>query len=281
MTSARVACAGAIVAAIVVACTAFQEPPATPGSDGGADGEAAGDAASGGVTWCTPKPTTCASPRAFHVLDFASTDMPPAGFASEFENGTVERIAEGNTCTPGALRASTHVPDVDEAVADAVVMRSAEGAFTTGRLAFAFRGTIAPDSGYANIGCALAVRPPSTTQNVRSATRLSLTDDRLVLSGTARDAADDPIDGIPEIELDNFFTPEEALRWHTVDMKLALTKESLTVTATFDGKEYPPYAIPLAAPATRFSIDCGVVYAEKRDKKLSVDIDDVFVELCP
>ena len=272
-----------LIAALVVACTAFEEPNGTPGTDGGTTAEGgpgAGDASVDGGT-CAPKPSGCANAVAFHAFDFTSTTIPPAEFRPEAENGGVTHTATGNVCSPGgALHAETTVPGETGSTAQAVITRRLDGKFSNGRLAFSFRGPKPLTEAYANVGCAVTVRP-AATPNIRTATRIALSDNRLVLGGSARDATDTTIASVKEIELDGFVTDEDAALWHHIEMVLTMTPDAMTVTAIFDGKPLPPYDLPILETVARIDLDCGILYSDKPGAKYSVDIDDVLIELCP
>jgi hypothetical protein len=277
--SVRRTVVGAFVAATIVACTSFAEPAGVD-AGGTGDGGTGGDGSDAGPT-CAPQPSGCMQAVALHAFDFTASAFPPSEFAPEAENGQVARADDGSTCSGGgSLRASTTVPKDVDGAADAVIMRRLQGTFSTGRLAFAFRGPVPIEQGYANIGCALTLRPAATA-NVRTATRLALTDHRLVLGGSARDSADAPIPGIEEIELDSFVSPAEADLWHTLDMKLTLAGSKLTVSATFDGNALAPYDLPVIEAVGRIEISCGVLYSDGQNMKYEVDIDVVLIELCP
>jgi hypothetical protein len=262
-----------IAAMVVIACSSFNEPSAAD-ADGGTT-EAGVDAAQ----CAPPSPSACAN-AVLHVIDFASTAFPPPDFAPESLNGTVERIETGSGCTPGAMRAATTVPGVPDSTADAEIVRKVTGTFSTGRLAFSFRPPTPVEKAFVNFGCAVEVRPAATSK-IRAATRLSLAGSRFVLGGTVRDASDVLVPNLPEIELDNFLSESEAATWHTLDAKLTLTKTTLTVDATVDGKKLAPYDLPILEPTGRVSIDCGIIFADEESVSQTVEIDDVLVELCP
>jgi hypothetical protein len=271
---------GTSIAAMVVACTSFSEPPSSSPDAGVTDGGPGTTDATEAGGGCAPKPSGCASPLLLHQLDFVSSSLPPSQFAPDVSNGTVTHSATGHTCTPGALRATVNVPGEAGSTGNATVARRVDGTFTSGRLAFAFRGPKPVTSGYANFGCTLTVRPQATP-NVRTATRLALAGDRLLFGGSTRDENDVSVGGVGELDLDDFVADDEVDKWHTFDASLAIVGPTLKVTLTFDGKAFAPVDLLLLDTVGRVSVDCGIIYAEEPGASYVVDIDDVLVELCP
>jgi hypothetical protein len=289
----RGAWASATVAAIAIACSSFDEPPAKPdggdgdagsGGDAGgsvADGATAGDANGGSdavsdAGACMPLPSGCDG-GIVQMFDFDVGEVPPIGWDDESEDGSIAQVAMPGPCTPGFFRASATVPGQVGASAHAHISKSFFGSFGSAHVAFAFRGPQPVANGYANIGCLLVLRS-SAGSYPRTGVRLTIVSDRLSYGGSIRDPDGGSVDTDAGLVLDQAFT---AGTWHTLDARFAITSSAVTVSTIYDGMKLSDFVVDLLEESGRADIECGINYAEEEGASYTQDLDDAFIELCP
>lgn len=193
-------------------------------------------------------------------------------------DGSLARIDDGH-CGGGALRASvTHGGGGNGP--RAVVISDVIGVFTHARLSFSFRGPKAVGGTYVELGCSLGFRPQNDFAGTEALVQLD--NASLHFSAVTRDA-NGAIAGTtpPRVQLDGDVSLEDATRWRTLEMELEVSSAAIHATVALDGQRSGEASFGLFVVPTRVRLDCGILYADQGAATHVIDIDDVFVELCP
>lgn len=216
---------------------------------------------------CGPMTPLCN--ESIQAIRFDATTLP-----NDWDAGLLGPILiqDEAFCSPRALRAEAVVPNQSAAFA---THRFGAGKIAKAHLRYALRGPAHKTGAELRFGCSLYLSADDPAAQT-SALRFELEPDgRLQIDGKTEGSLGDH-------EGEGFVIPSAttASDWRIVDLLMNITATMISVTGTFDGKQFAISLVTAVHPSTH-EMRCGIEDAKGTEGSYVVYIDDVQLETCP